>query len=239
MYGILIELLLSYLLLKYLAKTGLEAIGIMPFGMRLMYLLFGMLWPLLYHCCFEYGLSLLVHNPWKLNPEYDLMDFCSAFGFILRSVVYEELIFRGAILYLLMRRLGAGIAILVSAVSFGVYHWFAWQAFGNPAQMLIIFTTTGSVGLLFAFAFYRSGSIYLPLGLHFGNNLAAMVIFSKSDALGKQLLLKSFAHDPVVPNALISLPMLFIHFVGFQLLTWIVLKWYFSYFTTPIVYAMR
>lgn len=228
MYGILIELFLSYLLLKYLSKTNLEAIGILPSGARLALLSFGMLWALLYHCCFEYGLSLLVHNPWKVNPTYGFADFWPSFGKLFRSVVYEELIFRGAILYLLMRRFGGGIAMLVSAVSFGIYHWFVWQALGNPLQMLIIFATTGSAGFVFAFAFYRSQSIYLPVGIHFGNNLASMIVFSKSDMLGKQFLLKSFAHDPVVPNVAISLLVLFIHFLGFQLFTWLILKYFFN-----------
>lgn len=229
MYGILIELLLSYLLLKYLAKTNLQAIGFLPSGIHLLQLLVGILWAILYHCCFEYGLSLLVHNPWKLNPAYGIPDFWSSFAYLLRSVVYEELIFRGALLYLLIQRFGGRLAMLVSALSFGVYHWFAWQAWGNPVQMLMILATTGSVGFVFAYAFYRSRSVYLPIGLHFGNNLGAMVIFSKSDMLGKQLLLKQFVHDLVVPNALISLPALFLHFAGFQLLTWLMLKWYFSW----------
>lgn len=226
MYGILIELILSYVLLKYLAKQDMEAIGVYPCGSRLKDLLIGILWPIMYYCCYEYVLSVLVDNPWKLNIKYDLADFCSSFGSLFRSVIFEELIFRGAILYLLFQRFGIRTGILLSASSFGIYHWFAWQAFGDPVNMLMVFAITASAGLVFAFAFYRSQSLYLPIGLHLGCNLATMVIFSKSNMLGEQLLVKSFAHDPVVPKAIISLLVLLFHFVGFQLLTWVMLKWY-------------
>lgn len=224
MVGILVELLLSYLLLRYFADKNLKVLGLMPNGKRLLHLLTGILWPVIWYCTFEFVLSLMVHNPYHINPQYDTRTFISSLFFLFRTVGYEELLFRGALLYLLIRKIGSQKAILVSSAAFGVYHWFAWNAFGNPMQMLVIFLTTGSGGLLFALAFQRTKSMYLPAGLHLGADVATMVIFSKSTALGSQWLEKSFIQDPVVPAAVISVPMLIIHFVGFQVFTLIFLR---------------
>lgn len=224
MLGILLELILSYLLLRYLAKNDLNAIGLMPKKNRLLQLALGFLWPVLYFCFYEYTLSLLVHNPWKINPSFTYRQFFSSLIYLIKSVAYEDLIFRGALLYLLIRKYGAQKAILISASAFGIYHWFAWNAFGNPIQMLMVFATTASAGYVFAYAFSRTGSMYLPAGLHLGCNLASMVVFSKSESLGQQWLVKSFPKDQVVPVAVISIMALIIHFAGFQILTWLLLK---------------
>jgi len=102
-------------------------------------LLLGFSWPILYYFLFEFSVSGLVHNPFHINPHYTFTNFIRSVQYLLRSVVYEELIFRGVLFYILINKIGAQQAILISAAAFGVYHWFAWQAFGNPAQMLVIF----------------------------------------------------------------------------------------------------
>ncbi|MGQ3088461.1 lysostaphin resistance A-like protein, partial [Flavobacterium sp.] len=140
-----------------------------------------------------------------------------------RAVLYEELIFRGALLYLLIQKTGTNRAMLVSSAAFGIYHWFAWQAFGNPVQMLVIFLMTGSCGYIFALAFVRTRSMYLPFALHLGNNITQMILFSGDASIGDQMLLRTFTTDPVVPQAIISIPVLIIHYTGFQLLGWYLL----------------
>jgi membrane protease YdiL (CAAX protease family) len=117
-------------------------------------------------------------------------------------------------------------AIIVSALCFGVYHWFTWQAFGNAMQMLIILITTGSMGLILAFAFVRTQSIIAPFALHLGANLSTMLIFSKDASIGPQMLIKTFAKDPVVPGDLISLPIILMHFAGYPCTTLALIYWY-------------
>jgi hypothetical protein len=102
-------------------------------------------------------------------------------------VLYEELIFRGALLYILIKKLGVKTACLTSAIGFGVYHWFTSGAMGNPLQMTFVFVMTGIWGAMFAMAFARTKSLYLPIGLHFGWNFISTVIFSQGP-LGIQLL---------------------------------------------------
>jgi hypothetical protein len=108
----------------------------------------------------------------------------------LKSVLYEELIFRGALLYILIKKMGVRAACIISAICFGFYHWFTYGVLGNPLQMAIIFTMTGIWGAMFAMAFARTKSLYLPIGLHFGWNFISAVIFSQGP-LGKQLLVMS------------------------------------------------
>lgn len=196
----------------------------MPTRARLRYLLIGFLWPIVYFCIYEFVTSELVHNPHRINTNYTWTDFFKTTAYLLRAVAYEELTFRGALLYILISRLGQNKAIWISTLSFGVYHWFAWQAFGSPVQMLIVLLTTGSMGYIFALAFVKTKSLYLPFALHFGGNLINMAVFSKDKTIGLQLLEKTHETDPVVPGILISITVIFIHFVGYQLLTFLILR---------------
>jgi len=164
------------------------------------------------------GVSLLVHNPYHPNPHYTLADFLVASGYVFRSALYEDLIFRGALLYILIKRLGPQKAVLISAVLFGIYHWFSWGALGQPVQMAIIFLTTGLAGYVFALAFEKTGSIYMPFALHFGIDFVNMVIFSQDKAIGLQLLVKTFATDPASPGSVISILVILVHFTWFPVL---------------------
>jgi hypothetical protein len=56
--------------------------------------------------------------------------------------------------------------------------------------MTYVFASTGIWGLMFAFAFSRTKSLYLPTGLHMGWNLFNIVIFSQGP-LGHQFLIHS------------------------------------------------
>ena len=224
MTGIVIQLLLTFFILKYVLHQDLEALGLKPTKRRLTQLILGFSWPILYYFLFEFSVAGLVHNPYHINAHYTFTNFIRSVQYLLRSVVYEELIFRGVLFYILINKIGAQKAILTSAAAFGVYHWFAWQAFGNPAQMLIIFLTTGSAGYLFAMAFVKTRSMYLAAGLHFGCNCATIIMFSKDKTIGLQWLVKSFSRDPVVPGVIISLIVLLIHFVGFQIVTYLWLR---------------
>lgn len=83
-------------------------------------------------------------------------------------MVFEELAFRGVLLYILIKRVGANKAILISAGAFGVYHWFSQGSLGHPTEMLITFLITGCMGLVLAYGLANSNSIYIPTAIHFG-----------------------------------------------------------------------
>lgn len=218
MIGIAILLLLSFFLLRYFGQRLPQALGIVPNKTRLWHLFSGMLLALLFHIVLNFSIAGAVQNPYRINPSYGIADFLEALAYVLRSVLYEELLFRGALLFLLSRKAGAHMAVLLSATAFGIYHWFAWEAWGNLPQMLAVFLMTGSMGWVLALAYVRTRTIYLPFALHLGGNLANTILFSKDAAIGGQWLLKSFATDPLAPNAVVGLPLLLLHFAGFQLL---------------------
>ncbi len=109
---------------------------------------------------------------------------------ILKAVVLEELVFRGALLYLLIKYLGAVRACLVSSLLFGIYHWFSYEVFGSRLVLMIyILLVTGAGGWMFSYAFAKTKSLYAPIGLHLGWNLVTAVVFS-SGPIGTQLLVQ-------------------------------------------------
>ncbi|SOD13930.1 CPBP family intramembrane glutamic endopeptidase [Pedobacter xixiisoli] len=224
MLGILILMALSYILLHFTNKQ-LSLSTLLHTSKTFTTLAIGLAWPIIYFCSYELLLGWLVANPYVLNSTFTLSQGIATVLYILRSVIYEELIFRGAIFLAVWKKLGSRPAILISSSCFGVYHWFAWQAFGSPMQMATIFLMTGSVGMVYAYAFVRTKGMYLPIALHFGANFTNMLIFSKDKHIGLQLLFKRFANEPVVPHPMIGLAMIALHFTGYQIFTFLLTRW--------------
>lgn len=52
--------------------------------------------------------------------------------------------------------------------------------------MAITFVVTGAMGLVYAYAYSKTCSLYIPVAMHLGWNLTSSVIFSKG-ILGNQL----------------------------------------------------
>lgn len=85
------------------------------------------------------------------------------FGNCLVPAVMEELLFRGALMGVLLP-LGSKIAVLAPAILFAVFHV-------QPSQMLVALLT----GLYFGWVARRTGSILPGMVLHFTNNLVAIL----------------------------------------------------------------
>lgn len=189
MIGILVQLALSWLILWLFAKTNLLALGIIPTKGRLINLFLGFLFAAL--CCILYFSvkTYFEKSNWVINKNFTATTALKSSLWVLISVLFEELIFRGALLYIAIKLMGVVKACILSAICFGIYHWFSFGAFGNPVQMFFIFLMTGLWGYMFAMAFARTRSLYLPIGLHFGWNLIQTVVFS-GGPLGDQLIYK-------------------------------------------------
>ena len=190
MIGIIVELIISSLLLWFIDKKDLSVLGFKPTIKRITDLGVGLV--LAAACCIIYHLmsTAFANNSWTINKQLTTQAIWAASWWTLKSVLFEELIFRGALLYIAIGKFGVRIACLLSAVCFGVYHWFSHNSFGSPAQMTIIFFMTGIFGLMLAFAFGKTKSLYLPVGLHFGWNLFDIVVFSNGP-LGQQILIRT------------------------------------------------
>ena len=187
MVGTLIILLVSWLLLWLVYKKHLDAIGLIPTGKRLKQFLVGFL--ITAACCNLYFLlaAFIENDYWKLNESITIGRILYGFWWIFNSVLLEELVFRGALLYIAIRKIGTTKAVLLSATLFGVFHWVNLGIWGNLIPMIYIFVLTFIWGIMFALSFAWTQSLYLPVGLHFGWNLFNILVYS-SGPLGKQIL---------------------------------------------------
>lgn len=189
MLGILIILIISWILLKLL-KIDFSAFGFKPTKSRL--LDFGIGFIVSATVCFIYfsWLIWLLDFNVEFNKSYYFQDFLNAMGWTLKSVLIEELLFRGALLIIAIRYLGELRACILSSIIFGIYHWFSYNVFGSFMPMLHTFVITSIGGFMFAYAFAKTRSLYLPIALHFGWNLITITVFSEGP-LGEQLLISS------------------------------------------------
>jgi membrane protease YdiL (CAAX protease family) len=128
------------------------------------------------------------NEDWILNPKVSVSLLMNGIWWNIKSVLFEELIFRGVLFYILIRRLGIVKALLISSVAFGIYHWFTFEILGNPVQMIYVFLVTGVAGALYAYGYIQTGSLYATIGMHFGWNFTKGFIFSDG-SIGEGILL--------------------------------------------------
>jgi len=188
MLGIVVELIVSWILIWLFERKNLSVLGLIPSKERVENFIFGIVAAA--GTCFIYYLAVgyITGGNWTANEKFGFQSFLNGSWWTLKSVLFEELIFRGSLLYIAIRKLGLTIGCVISAISFGIYHWFSYNIFGDVVQMLFIFLVTGIAGLMFAFAFGVTRSLYLPIALHYAYNFTAYVIFSNGP-LGEQLLI--------------------------------------------------
>ena len=113
----------------------------------------------------------------KLFPQ--MLENYSQFGAILSAdnlwlsvitiaflpAVFEELLFRGVIFTSFNKKYGAIIAILFSALLFGIYHM-------NWIQGAYAFI----IGTALAYIYLKSNSLFVPIIFHFINNLISVLL---------------------------------------------------------------
>ncbi len=186
MVGILVQLALSWLIVWYFDKKNLSVLGLKPTPKRLSdFALFFLITASL--CASGFLLKMLIaKQQWQLNNQVNWKLIVEGIWYNMKSVMFEELIFRGVIFYLLIKKLGATKAILISAIAFGIYHWFSHNTFGNPKAMIVEFLITGTMGLVLAYGYAKTWSLYIPIAIHLGWNVVQQVVFSNGP-IGNQL----------------------------------------------------
>ncbi len=93
----------------------------------------------------------------------------------------EELVFRGYMQQQLAARFASRwVWMVLPSLLFGLVH-YAPEEMGDTAWMLVV--VTGFFGLIMADLTARSGSLGMAWGLHFTNNLFAILIFTTGEAL--------------------------------------------------------
>lgn len=190
MAGLLIAIFVSWLLLYVFDKSGIERLGFITNIQRLKCFVYGLLVSALCSLIYFGFLIFLSKSTLTVNNDLRLFTFFKSFGWTINSVLLEELLFRGVLLYFGIKYFGAKTACIISATAFGFYHWFSYNIIGNIGQMVNVFILTGAAGLLFAYSFVKTKSMYLQIGLHLGWNVITIIVFSQGP-LGNQYLVAS------------------------------------------------
>ncbi|WP_347175530.1 CPBP family intramembrane glutamic endopeptidase [Polaribacter uvawellassae] len=194
MIGILVAIAISWLLFYLIEKKNILALGFLPIGKKLKQFLIGFLITGILCVLVQYLESYLKSSTWILNKDITSGIILKSFWWDFKSVLTEELIFRGALLYILIQKIGSRKSILISAIAFGIYHWFSYGVLGNVMAMILVFIGTGLMGYAWAWAFSKTKSIMLPFGLHLGWNFIYNTIFSKGP-LGELVLISKGGNE--------------------------------------------
>ncbi|MFP8487997.1 CPBP family intramembrane glutamic endopeptidase [Gracilimonas sp. Q87] len=175
---VLVLLILTWLSIYLLEKRNIYKSWITPGSQRINEFVLGLFLMGLLCIVSQIFLSLISDTSWIISEDITMSKFLYASAFDINSVLFEELLFRGVLLYGLIRLTNHHKAVIISAVAFGIYHWFTYGVLGNILGMVLVFITTGFMGYVFAKAYVKTKSIILPIGLHLGWNWINNSIFS-------------------------------------------------------------
>jgi membrane protease YdiL (CAAX protease family) len=187
MIGALIALLLSWIILHFIEHRSILVLGFWPKRRRLRLIGSGFLLTTVFMSAYYLAESAGWHYSFHLDHGFSVSWLLASLGTVLLGAFFEELLFRGALLYILIRRIGEKKAVLVSAIAFGMYHWIIVGIHSLP-QMVLLFVSMAWLGYALAQSFVISGSILVPLALHFAGNFVGADLFGD----GQQL----FVHSP-------------------------------------------
>ncbi|MBL7703443.1 MAG: CPBP family intramembrane metalloprotease [Ferruginibacter sp.] len=222
MLGIIVQLLISWLIIWLIEKGNLGFLGFYPTRKRLSgFAIFFIVTAL---CCSSdfFMRMIFAEQQWELNPKLNANTILTGTWWNIKSVLFEEFIFRGVLFYILIKKLGHTKAIIISAIAFGVYHWFSHGVIGNPVQMLITFLITGTMGLVYAYAYSKTFSLYYPIAIHLGWNLTGSVIFSSGN-IGNQLFTQVQPVPEVQVGYFVFFSIRFVPMLSAMLINWLML----------------
>lgn len=170
-------LAISWFLIWFFEKRNLSVLGLTPTKDRIKY------FSILFIVSAILSATAFLLRMYFVKEEYTITQSLTSKSILLeiwyqfRTVLTEELLCRGALLYILVKKIGKGKAVIVSSIIFAVLHWINAGVWGNLTQMFIVFTFTFAMGLLLAYSYTRSFSLLLPFAIHFGWNLTQNYIF--------------------------------------------------------------
>jgi membrane protease YdiL (CAAX protease family) len=150
---------------------NLGVLGLIPIKRNAAFLPIGLLLGVFFYGVGMYLVVLYKGLEIRFNDATDYSLVAGGLLFFVQGVLNEELIFRGYCFQQAVNRYGLVATNLVFAFLYLVWHWFAWDAWGNYGLMLSAITVCFG-HFLFATAFLRSGTLFLPIGIHLGNNWA-------------------------------------------------------------------
>ena len=189
-------LAISWLLIWLFEKGNLSVLGLTPTKDRLKY------FTILFLVSAILSATAFLLKIYIAKEEYTISQSLTTKSILLetwyqfRTVLTEELISRGALLYILIKKIGRTKAIIISSIIFAVLHWMNLGIWGNLTQMIIVFTFTFAMGLLLAYSYARTFSLLIPFAIHYGWNLTQNYIFPDT-SIGNHILTLA-APSPIV-----------------------------------------
>lgn len=218
-------LAISWAILWFAYKKDLSVLGLMPTRQRLSY--FAVLFIVSAICSASaYLLKIqFLKETYVLSQSLTIGSVLLEIWYQFRTVLTEELLCRGVILYILIKRIGATKAIVISSVFFAILHWLNAGVWGNMIQMMIVFAFTFTMGLLLAYAYARTFSLLLPFAIHYGWNLTQNYIFPDSST-GNHIFTLAAPPPSVTVSYLIFFTLLLLPKVSVLLANYLIVKQY-------------
>ena len=170
-------LAISWLIIWLFKKGNLSVLGLTLTKERLKYC------TILFIVSAVFSATAFLLRMYFAKEEYTISNSITTKSIILetwfqiRTVLTEELLFRGVLLYILIKKIKQTKAIIISAVLFAALHVINAGVWGNFTEIIILFIFTFSMGLLLAYSYARTFSLLIPFAIHFGWNLTQNYIF--------------------------------------------------------------
>ncbi len=177
-----------------------------------------------------------------VNPVFALGIFVIYGLAWLGAAALEEVIFRGYLLQTLMTGLGRWLAVLISSILFGLVHaGGVVTTASTSAPDLMPIVNAVLAGILMGIGYLKSGTLWLPIGVHFAVNFTLANILSAPSQVKfpngvlkinhkSQLLEAQWPLAPSSPGLIEILLAVVVYFAAIGLL----LLWRFKPETAPI-----
>jgi uncharacterized protein len=216
-------LAISWLLIWLFEKGNLSVLGLTPTKDRLKY------FTILFIASAILSATAFFLRMYFAKEEYTITQSLTTKSILLetwyqfRTVLTEELLCRGALLYILIKKIGQTKAVIISSIIFAVLHWINAGVWGNLTQMIIVFSFTFAMGLLLAYSYARTFSLLIPFAIHYGWNLTQNYIFPDT-ATGNHIFTLTAPPPSVTISYLAFFTMLLLPKISVLIVDYLILK---------------
>lgn len=225
MIQIVALLAISWLIIWLIERGNLSTLGFLPTFQT------GKYFAILFIVSALVSATYFLLKMWLAKEVYILNDGLTFYSFFkeswyqIRTVLTEELICRGVILYLMIKKWGQRYAIIYSSILFAVLHGLNAGVWDNVVNLVLVFVSTFSMGLLLAYAYARSRSILLPFGIHLGWNWVQNYVFP-DNPMGSHVFVLEGPPPVVTISYIAFFTMLFFPKVAVLVINYVIIRSY-------------
>ncbi|MEW9549781.1 lysostaphin resistance A-like protein [Nonomuraea sp. NPDC050783] len=116
--------------------------------------------------------SIALVGGYRIDGTGSVTGALGLVGFMAAAAATEELLFRGILFRIVEERVGTRVALVLTAVLFGLSHLFTMHASLWGAIAIAV-----EAGGMLAAAYAATRTLWLPIGLHFAWNFTAAGVF--------------------------------------------------------------